>query len=274
MAEIKTVTGTAFVVAEFRADENREAEPLYRDEIVRFFLDEHTKKAAERFSAPFPPIQELVKLRTRYFDDLLDERIRQGVRQVVLLGAGLDTRSVRKRAPGVTYFEIDDAGTLELKRARLEANRIAVEARLVPGDYVSDELTVLLEGGGFDFALPTHFIWEGNTMYLAEDAVRRVMKAIAGHVAQFTLAFDYMTPEVIAKSTNDSGVTDVVERFAAMGAPWIFGIGDLPGLAREVGMSVVETQKTADLYRAYRPQGGSDSVLYDYYFLCSLEPAR
>lgn len=274
MAEIQTVTGTAFIVAEFRADEHREAEPLYRDEIVRFFLDEDTKKAAESFSAPFPPIQELVKIRTRYLDDLLDERIRQGVRQVVLLGAGLDTRSVRKQAPGVTYFEIDDVGTLELKGARLEANRITVEARLVPGDYIADDLIVLLESNGFDFALPTHFIWEGNTMYLSEDAVRRVMKAIGRHVAQFTLAFDYMAPEVIAKSTNDSNITEVVQRFAAMGAPWIFGIGDLPGLAREVGMSVVEIRRTADLYRAYRPKGGLDSALYDYYFLCNLEPAR
>jgi O-methyltransferase involved in polyketide biosynthesis len=60
----------------------------------------------------------------------------------------------------------------------------------------------LLESCGFDFGLPTHFIWEGNIMYLTADAVRQVMTNIAQRAERFTLAFDYMTPEVIAKTTG------------------------------------------------------------------------
>jgi len=70
-AEIQTVTGTAFIVAEWRAEENAEARPLYRDPIVPLFLSAETRKAAERIAASFPPIKKVVRIRTRYFDERL-----------------------------------------------------------------------------------------------------------------------------------------------------------------------------------------------------------
>ena len=63
MTEIQDVTGTAFIVAEYRADENRAAEPLFRDEIVSLFLDDATKKAADGFLTVFPPIKQMIKVR-------------------------------------------------------------------------------------------------------------------------------------------------------------------------------------------------------------------
>jgi methyltransferase (TIGR00027 family) len=274
MAEIKNVTGTAFIVAEFRADENSAAEPLFRDEIVSLFLDDATKKAADGFLTVFPPIKQMIKVRTRYLDDRLDEQLRQGFRQVVVLGSGFDTRSIRKQTAGVNYFEIDDPGTLNFKKARLEANNIRAGTNYISGDYVSDDLNTLLESGEFDFSLPAHFIWEGNTMYLTADSVRQVMINIAKRVERVTLAFDYMAPEVIAKSTGDPAITALVESFAAMGAPWTFGIGNLQELARQAGMSILENRKTADLYRDYRPDGIIDTPLYGLYSLCTLEGAR
>ncbi|MGH8650905.1 MAG: hypothetical protein ACREYE_01430 [Gammaproteobacteria bacterium] len=70
MAEIKNVTGTAFIVAEYRAEENAAPDPLYRDSIVELFLNDATRQAA----------QDAVKLRTRYLDDALEERIARGCR--------------------------------------------------------------------------------------------------------------------------------------------------------------------------------------------------
>ena len=64
MSQIEHVTGTAFVVAEFRADENREAEPLYQDHIVELFLNEDTRAAAARVSTDFPSVKDLVRIRT------------------------------------------------------------------------------------------------------------------------------------------------------------------------------------------------------------------
>ena len=109
MNEVREVTGTAFVVAEFRARENTELHPLYLDAIVPIFLDDRTRRAADAISDGFPAAATNVRLRTRYFDDRLDDHLARGFQQVVILGAGLDTRAARKRVPGVVYFEIDDA---------------------------------------------------------------------------------------------------------------------------------------------------------------------
>jgi methyltransferase (TIGR00027 family) len=274
MAEIRNVAGTAFIVAALRAEESQEAAPLYRDDVVQIFLDAETKAAAQSFEAALPGIASPVKVRTRYLDDRLDAQLRRGVRQIVIPGAGLDTRSIRKQIPGVTYFEIDDARTLELKKARLEAHQIRSSARFIAGDYVRDDLIGLLAGAGFDFSLPAHFLWEGNTMYLPGEAVREVMRSIAAHVEQPTLSFDYVMPEIIAKTTGKAALTEVVEQFGAIGAPWIFGIGNIDALAREAGFSVVDNWKAADLFRAYRPGRPLDWPLHDYYGLCTLEAAR
>ena len=72
VSQIKDVSGTAFVVAEFRAEENRAARPLYRDPVVELFLNEDTRYAAGLIAAAFPPAKDMVKVRTRYLDDMLE----------------------------------------------------------------------------------------------------------------------------------------------------------------------------------------------------------
>jgi len=178
MSDIREVTGTAFVVAEFRSRENEEPHPLYVDPIVCIFLDARTRAAADAIRADFPAGENMPRLRTRYYDDRLAEQIAQGCRQVVILGAGLDTRGVRKRAPGVAYFEIDDAGTLDLKKTRYAANRIDAQVTFIPGNYVASGVIPLLEANGFDTGLPSFFIWEGNTMYLTRPDVMKVVEGL------------------------------------------------------------------------------------------------
>jgi methyltransferase (TIGR00027 family) len=275
MVEIQTVTGTAFIVAEWRVEENAEARPLYRDPIVPLFLSAETRKAAKRIAASFPPIKTVVKIRTRYFDDRLEKQLHLGFKQVVILGAGLDTRSIRKQAPGVVYFEIDDGNTLSFKRSQLEKHHLNGAVTFISANYVTDGLIHPLRQNGFDFGSPAHFIWEGNTMYLTATSVRQVMVDISQHVRPFTLSFDYFSPEVIAKTTGDPGVTGIVERFAAIGAPWNYGIADIRVLAEEAAMTIADNIKTAELHRAYWPGDPLDSPIYDHYFLCTLEsPAR
>ena len=78
MSTIENVTGTAFVVAEFRADENTGAVPLYHDPVVRLFLNEETRRAAARVASRFPPARDLIQIRTKYFDDTLEKNLRLG----------------------------------------------------------------------------------------------------------------------------------------------------------------------------------------------------
>jgi methyltransferase (TIGR00027 family) len=270
MAQIKNVSGTAFVVAEFRAEENRAVTPLYQDPVVELFLSEESRQAANLVEASFPPVKDMVKIRTRYFDDVLEKQLRAHDRQVVILGAGLDTRAVRKQAAGVAYFEIDDPATLELKRARYAQQGIDVDVTFIPGNYVTDGVIELLQQHGFDVDLPTYFIWEGNTMYLPLASVKNVLTELKTHIRRFRLSFDYMAEAVITKTTGDAGVTRLVESFASMGAPWLSGIRDIQNLAREAGLSLIEHFTTSELGRTYRLGRPVTSPIFDFYSVCTL----
>jgi methyltransferase (TIGR00027 family) len=270
MSEIKDVPGTAFVVAEFRAEENQAVAPLYIDPVVGLFLSEESRRAANRVAASFPPVKDMVQLRTKYFDDALDKHLGSDVRQVVILGAGLDTRAVRKQVAGVRYFEIDDAATLRLKQACYEQEGIDVDVRFIPGNYVTDGLIDLLERNGFDCELPTYLIWEGNVMYLPLEKVKHILQELRTHVKRFQVSFDYMAEAVISKTTGDAGVTSLVESFAAMGAPWLSGIRDIQVLAREMNLNLVENFKTLDLCRRYRLGRRVTSPIFDFYSVCTV----
>lgn len=272
MTGLKDVTGTAFIVAEYRARENAEAHPLYVDRVVPIFLDERTRQAANAISNGFPAAEINVRLRTRYLDDRLDEQLARGCRQVVILGAGLDTRAVRKQAPGVLYFEIDDARTLSVKQARLAEEGIDAPVTYIPGDYVAAGVLPLLEANGFRRDMPAFFIWEGNTMYLTRAAVMKVLRDLRERVRAFSLSFDYMDEAVVAQTTGDAGTTSFVARFAAMGAPWRFGLDDLNALAKDAAMTIADAMTVAALHREFWPERSLDSIVYEHYTVCTLEP--
>ncbi len=267
---IKDVSGTAFVVAEYRAEENREPTPLYKDPVVDLFLSEASRQAAERVASRFAAVKDMVKTRTRYFDDTLDAQIAAGIGQVVILGAGLDTRAVRKQSAGVRYFEIDDPNTMKLKRRCYADAGIDARVTLISGNYVRDGVIDLLRSNGFNLDVPTYLIWEGNVMYMPLAHDKDVMRQLRRQVRRFRLSFDYLTESVVTKTTGDAGLTALVESFEAMGAPWLSGIDDVHALAGELGLRVVENRTTGDLYRTYRGRRGA-SPIFDHYSICTLE---
>ncbi|MGD9545126.1 MAG: class I SAM-dependent methyltransferase [Methylocystis sp.] len=273
MTRFQKVAGTAFVVAEFRNDENSEAHPLYHDPFVRLFLDQESKKAADRISQSFPPIRNNVRLRTRYFDDSLRQQIDRGCRQVLILGAGLDTRAQRFPAGDVAYFEIDAPETQAFKTATLEGHDVDPNTNYIGANYVTDGMIDLLERNGFDFRLPSHVIWEGNTMYLNDASVRQILTDLSRHIESCSASFDFFTESVIDNTTGDPEIADVVARFAAMGAPWTYGIDNLSDLAAQCRATVVDRVTVADLHRTFWPDQPLASPLYGYYSLCTVQNA-
>jgi methyltransferase (TIGR00027 family) len=270
MSTIRDVSGTAFVVAEYRAEENSEVTPLYQDPVVGLFLSHASRQAAERIASRFPTVKDMVKTRTRYFDDMLEAQIAAGIGQVVILGSGLDTRAVRKRSAGVRYFEIDDPETMELKRRCYADACIDASVTLIPGNYVTDGVIDLLRSHGFDFEVPTYLIWEGNVMYMPLANDKHTMLELKQHLNRFWLSFDYLSESVVTKTTGDTSLTILVESFEAIGAPWLSGIDDIYSLARELGLYVVENFTTGELYRKYRGWLSSSPVS-QHYSICTLE---
>ncbi|WP_228042257.1 MULTISPECIES: class I SAM-dependent methyltransferase [unclassified Tychonema] len=268
---MNNVTGTAVIVAEFRAEENQETIPLYTDNVVKIWLNEETKKIAAKISKNSPAAKEMIKLRTKYFDDVLSNQILGGCKQVVILGSGLDTRAARINGEKVTYFEIDDRATLQLKEETLKANKISANVRYIPGDYIKDGLIALLKQSELDFERPTYFLWEGNTTLLAKKDVILTLEQIRDNVKSFRLSFDYMSERVILRTTGYQDINDYIDKYESMYAPWITGFDNIATLADELNLKLIENFSTADLHVQYRPRRSLESHLFKFYFVCTLE---
>ncbi len=124
-------------------------------------------------------IADLVVARTLYFDRILG-RVLPEVDQFVLLGAGHDTRAYGPMMPdGVARFEVDHPRVQALKRSKLrEAGIETAGVAFVPVDFSRDDAFDELAAGGYRPGRKTVFLWEGVTLYLSEDDVRRTLRGV------------------------------------------------------------------------------------------------
>ncbi|MBW2253778.1 MAG: SAM-dependent methyltransferase [Deltaproteobacteria bacterium] len=124
-------------------------------------------------------IAELVTARTARFDGIID-RVLGDVEQFVVMGAGYDTRAFGSfRRDGLTFFELDQEAVQAHKRSMLaEAGVDASSVRFVGVDFSKDDVFARLAEAGFDPTRKTIFLWEGVTLYLSEESVRRTMQQV------------------------------------------------------------------------------------------------
>jgi methyltransferase (TIGR00027 family) len=129
-----------------------------------------------------PGSYEFFVCRTGYFDDAFRQALDEGLPQIVLLGAGYDTRACRFRdlIRSTRIFEVDIASTQQRKQRILAEARIAVPESVscVTVDFTRDLLEDALPAAGFDKSQPSLWIWEGVMYYLPEDAVDATLQAV------------------------------------------------------------------------------------------------
>lgn len=146
-----------------------------------------------------PGMTPYVIARTAYFDRLFLDALQAGAAQIVVLGAGYDSRAYRFAAPNrtTTVYELDAAETQARKRECLAAARIAIPptVNLVPIDFLHESLADALGKAGFRLDTRTLFLWEGVSYYLdaasVDQALAFVRRAGTGDAA---IAFDYTIP--------------------------------------------------------------------------------
>jgi methyltransferase (TIGR00027 family) len=222
---------TALAVASLRAVHQLIDEPLVFADPVALPLLGALSEAALRHDpyALNDPVSKglraAVVARSRFVEDTLARCVAAGVRQYVVLGAGLDTFAYRhaSRADGLRVFEVDHPGTQRWKQQLVADAGIDVPASLtyVGLDFERDQLGDVLQRGGFRADQPACVSWMGVTMYLTTDAILGILRTVAGFATGSCLCFDYRVP-LSMLNPLERAVNDILEqRVCAAGEPWL-----------------------------------------------------
>jgi len=226
------------MVAAYRARASEAAEPICSDPFARGLAGSGGFEDAARNDQAFPSFELFVALRTAMIDRETRRWLGRGFSQVVVLGAGLDTRAARLAQKGVRFFEVDHPTTQADKLARLAAQPgYPIEnAMYVPCDFAANGFVERLDSSGFRADQPAFLIWEGVTYYLPEEAVRATLRSVAERLhPRSVLLFDYVSARMGAGDAPNAPSIGACEGFAAMGEPMVFGVDHALPLLYEEG---------------------------------------
>jgi len=199
--------------------------------------------------------------RARFVEDLVVEAIARGVRQYVILGAGLDTFAQRRPelASRGRVFEVDRPEPQEWKRQRLVALGFGVPEwlRLVPVDFEASSWWAALVAAGFDASAPAVVASTGVSMYLSREAIAATLRTAARLAPGSTLAMTYMLPLELV-DPDERRLREFAERGArASGTPFIsfFSPAQMTALAHDAGFRQARCLSATDLAQRYWPAG-------------------
>jgi methyltransferase (TIGR00027 family) len=206
----------------------------------------------------FPAATSETILRTRYIDDYLNECIRSGIEQLVILGAGFDSRAYRfnELKGKAKVFEVDHPTTQRVKIERLKKVFASLPDHVVyvPIDFNKEKLDKRLFECGYDRNLKTLFIWETVTLYLTAEAVDETLAFVANNSGEgSSIYFDYIPQSVLDGTSELKEARKIRELFAKMGEPLTFAIeeGTIDEFLSNRGFYKVESIKAEDLRNRY-----------------------
>ena len=198
--------------------------------------------------------------RTRLIDDVACEA-GPTVEQIVILGAGFDTRAHRLPAlGGVAVFEVDHPATQAAKRSVVRSLGLSTATvTYVAIDFERQSLEQELRAAGLGTGLPSLFIWEGVTNYLSDSAVDETLLA-TGRLAGpgSVLVFTYIDAGVLDGSVSFPEAKRWLANVRRAGEPWIFGLapGDVAGFLADRGFVLVSDVSTKQAGERWFPALG------------------
>jgi methyltransferase (TIGR00027 family) len=245
------------------------ADPLAVRVLPTDALAELREREAMERTHPFARgMRAFLCARSRFAEDALERAVANGVRQYVVLGAGLDTYAVRSALPGhsvhpgLRIFEVDHPATQAWKRACLEQSDVHVPEAVtfVPVDFEREELMARLAASGFDAAAPAFCSWLGVLPYLTREAAAGTLRALGALPAGSGVAFDYAVSRESLSPTQRASYDWLAERVARAGEPFRLGFepAELRRLLLECGFTRVEDldgEAIGALYFAGRADG-------------------
>ena len=242
----QTLPATARLTAAGRAVETRRADRLFEDPLAEALAGEEGFRLMEQWRLPGAPRENpTIGPRTRFYDDLVVEAAADGLGQVVLVAAGMDTRAFRLALPAeVIVFELDLPELLVQKQAILDKEHAEPRCRrvVVGADVGEDDWPQALTAGGFDHAERTLFIVEGLSWYLSEKENARLLDDLASLAASGSrLGIDIISRDLLESPT----AAPFFKFTAALGILWQFGTNDPAGFLAAHGWQAKVTELDA-----------------------------
>lgn len=244
-------SGTAERVAMRRAAHQLWDEPvIFEDPLAWTILSD---EARERIRAGIEEengnpwargLRAFVAVRSRFAEEEVARAARQGVRQAVVLGAGLDTFACRNPHAGLQVFEVDHPATQAWKQDRLREGGIAIpeSVRFAPVDFERDTLAHGLAEAGFREDAPAFFSWLGVVPYLTREAAFATLGFISGLPPGSGVVFDYAIPREHLTEREQMAFDRLAERVARAGEPFRLFLDpeQLIEELRSMGFSAIE----------------------------------
>jgi methyltransferase (TIGR00027 family) len=263
---------TALVMAFFRALESvRPASArLFSDPLAACVLPFTARLAVSLARAPmlnfaitalvdrrWPGARTSGIARTRLIDDWLSAAVAGGVRQVVILGAGFDSRAWRLPGlAGIQVFELDHPATSQEKHRRLIAAGFD-PSRIVQCaiDFDRETLAGALGRHGFDPLVRTAVVWEGVTNYLTAGAVDAVLLWVGSLRPGSTLAFTYVHSRCLSDTETFEGAERILAAATNTGEAWTYGFepAELGAHLQSFGLSLADDLGADDYRQRYWP---------------------
>jgi methyltransferase (TIGR00027 family) len=204
-----------------------------------------------------PGLFPFITARTKHLDALLLQEIRAGAEQVVILGAGADSRAHRfaDELADVHVYEVDHPATGEWKRRQMIRLFGALPERVsyVPVDFSVQTLDDGLDSAGVDRNLRTVFLWEGVAPYLPPDAVDATLTSITRFAAGSSVVFDYLYEDVIGESSTHADGRKYQTYLAKHGEPLLSGLDPdtLDAHLAKLGLELVDNAGPDELRRRH-----------------------
>jgi len=239
------------------------------DHLAKYFLPPHFRfflkfkkiqaNTKEKLSIALPGLNEYMIARTAYFDRLFKDALNNETPQIVLLGAGYDSRAYRfaELNQGTKIFELDIVPTQERKKKCLKKAKIDTpqQVTLVPINFNQDPLKNVLEKAGFQNHKKTLFIWEGVSYYLDAESVDATLEFVSKASHESFIAFDY-TISISEENIKDSyGVKEFAQTMKEQhaGEELMFSIdeGEIESYLEQRGLEIVEHLDNEEIERTF-----------------------
>jgi methyltransferase (TIGR00027 family) len=226
--------------------------------------------------AKVQPISTFIVVRSRYAEDTLENSIRDGCRQYVILGAGLDSWALRHDEPGVTVFELDHSATQQWKEARIRSRLGSLPSHLIfiPIDFEGESIADILPKHGFDPQSKAFVSWLGTICYLTRGAIEETFASLAKVCAPGSrIAFDYFQPKS-TMSPADLTLFEVLDEGGTRrGEPMqtLLEAEEMAEILISAGFRVVEDLSVAKITSRYLAQRSDELDIPGFVHLCCAE---